>query len=760
MTGQVPARLPAAFPVVARMICAPGDLGSAPVFASSVALDDGHGEIVRATLALSALGVVEARIGGRQVGDEVLAPGWSSYEWRIRYRTHEVTSMISGPEVELTLLAGNGWAVGRLGWNGGSHFYADRPGVIAELRIDFADGHTQWIGTDGSWNVGGSAVTTDDLLDGMTIDARRYGSSGPLPPTFAAVEVELDPTRLVPQVSPPVRRHELVRPVATWISPAGRTLFDFGQNLVGWVRLTASGTAGDVVTVRHAEVLENGELGTRPLRSAAATDRFILSGSVDVFEPTLTFHGFRYVEVEGATPSGDDLMAVVVHTDVPRIGTFECSNDQINQLHSNAVWSLRGNAVSLPTDCPQRDERLGWTGDLAVVAPTLAFLFDVGDFLDDWLADLAAEQGAAGGRIPYVVPDLLKLDEVPAEFQPVETAAIWGDAAVWVPWALWQAYGNRERLARHLPTMLAHIDHVAGLLSASNLWDTTFQFGDWLDPDAPPDRPDAAKADRDVVATAAFLQSITLTEMAAQAVGDGEAALRLAALVSRVTEAFRTTYVTDDGRIRSDCQTVYALALTFGLLDPQQRESAGRRLAELVEADDGRIATGFAGTPFILEALTLAGRSDLAYRMLLQPEVPGWMYQVRMGATTMWERWDSMLPDGTINPGEMTSFNHYAFGSVAQWLHSRTLGLRVGDPGYATVVIEPTVGGGLTWARGTLLTPHGEVEVSWRLDEDRLTLDVATAPQVPARVRLPGSPEIVHPGGRATYSTAISQEEW
>ncbi len=610
--------------------------------------------------------------------------------------------------------------------------------------------------TDGSWRAGPSAVVADDLYDGQTIDARRVDPSwlhadAELVGWVDVRSVDLDVGRLVPRRGPSVRRQEVLPPERIWTSPSGRTLVDFGQNLVGWVRLRATGPRGATVTVRHAEVLEHDELGVRPLRTARATDRFVLSGRDDAFEPTFTFHGFRYVEVDGypGELTGDALEAVVVHTDLRRIGSFECSDRRINQLHRNVVWGIKGNVVDVPTDCPQRDERLGWTGDLAVIAPTAAFLFDVGAFLDDWMTDLAAEQSAAGGRVPFVVPDVLKYGQVPPEFMPVESAAVWSDAAVWVPWALWEAYGDEERLARHLPAMLGHVRHVETLLSGTDLWDATFQFGDWLDPDAPPDRPDAAKADAGVVATASFYRSVVLTRDAAHLLGIDDVADEMRLLARRLRAAFQTHYVHDDGRVRSDCQTVYALAIWFGLLDDDQRVVAGRRLAELVTQADHRISTGFAGTPYVLHALTVTGHVADAYRMLLQPELPGWMYQVSMGATTMWERWDSMLPDGTVNPGEMTSFNHYAFGAVADWLHRCVVGIAPLEPGYARVLVAPRPGGGLSWARGSLHTPRGVVRVRWHVDDDdRVVVDVEVPADVVAVVRLPGrDDEEIHGGG-------------
>jgi alpha-L-rhamnosidase len=727
----------------AAMITPDRDLGSAPLLRALFAVEDGHGEVVRATLHASARGVFEAVLGGRPVADDVLSPGWSAYEWRLRYRTYDVTALLGvGPQV-LGLRLGNGWYRGRLGWSGGRALYGSELAALAQLEIVFTDGHVQVIGTDDTWRAGPSEVLADDLYDGQTIDARRCDGTwlqhGAEPAGWTGVRVVDDDLHtLVPAIGPPVRRQETLAPRSVWASPSGRTLVDFGQNLVGWVRCTVRGERGATITVRYAEVIEGDELGTRPLRTARATDTFVLSGGRDTFEPTFTFHGFRYAEVDGwpGELSADDLEAVVVHSELARTGTFACSSPLVNRLHENVVWSMRGNFLDVPTDCPQRDERLGWTGDLAVFAPTAAYLYDVRGFLADWAADVAAEQAAADGRVPFVVPDVLKYVAPPRDFPPV---AVWSDVAAWLPWALWQAYGDRDLLGRHLPMMLAHVRHVAPLLSDKGVWEGSFQFGDWLDPDAPPDRPAAAKADPSVVATAAFYRSVRMTADAAAAVGRDVDAAEMTELAERLRSAFTEHYVEADGSVRSDCQTVYALAICFGLLDDDAATVAGRRLAALVEAADLRIATGFAGTPYVLDALTRTGRVDLAYRMLLQPENPGWIYPITMGATSIWERWDSMLPDGSINPGQMTSFNHYALGAVADWLHRVVAGIAPLAPGYAKVLVAPVPGPGITSASGALATPHGRVATSWTLDGSLLTVDVTVPEGATAVLRLPGS---------------------
>lgn len=749
----------------ARMITPPMELGTAPLFRKEVALEAGHGDVVSAGLRISSLGIFEARLNGRTVGEDVLSPGWSAYEWRLRYRTYDVTSLLEDATV-LTVAVGNGWYRGRLGFMGARALYGDRLGVIAELEITFADGHRQRVETDRSWTAGGSDVLADDLYDGQIIDAGRrspaWFTPGGQPEGFHRVKVlDFETALLAPYLGPAVTRQETLRPERIWRSPSGRTLVDFGQNLVGWLRFTARGPVGAEIRIRHAEVLEHEELGVRPLRDAQATDRFILSGGDDFFEPTMTFHGFQYAEVTGwptdtcGELTADSLEAVVVHSDLRRTGTFECSDPLLNQLHHNVVWGTKGNFLDVPSDCPQRNERLGWTGDIAVFAPSAAFLFDVGPFLSDWLVDLALEQSGQDGMVPFVVPDILKLQPAPADFPNPDSTAIWSDAAVWVPWALWQAYGDRAVLERQYESMTAHVRRVETLLSPTGLWDTSFQFGDWLDPDAPPDAPAEAKADTGVVATASFHRSLAIVAETAGLLGHEADAAEFGALARRTRDAFNEHYVTGDGVVRSDCTTVYTLAIVFGLLDEETEAAAGKRLAQLVAESGYRVSTGFAGTPYITDALTRTGHLDDAYRLLMERECPSWLYPVTMGATTVWERWDSMLPDGTINPGEMTSFNHYALGAVADWMHRTIGGIAPLTPGYATVRIAPRPGGGLTWCRTHLDTPHGRVEVGWQVEDGTLTVTTTLPDGVAGVLSLEGHPEVDLTGGTHTLTTEV-----
>jgi alpha-L-rhamnosidase len=694
--------------------------------------------VASARLYVTALGVYEAGLNGEVVGDHVLPPGWTSYHNRLRYQTFDVTGLLREGRNAVGVVLGDGWYRGRLGFNGGRrNIYGDRLALLAQLEVHYEDGTTERIATDESWCAVTGPILSSDIYDGETYDARleRPGWSAPDHDDgdwYGVRLLERDLATLFAPTGPPVRRTQLVEPVAITKSPSGRTIVDFGQNLVGRIRLTVSGEAGRTVTLRHAEVLEEGEICTRPLRLAQATDRYTLrGGGPETWEPRFTFHGFRYAEVQGwpGELKTGDLVAVVCHSDMERTGWFECSDPLLDRLHENVMWGMRGNFLDVPTDCPQRDERLGWTGDLQVFAPTACFLYDVAGFLTSWLRDLAAEQGDEG-VVPFVVPDPLGGPETPA--------AAWGDAATVVPWVLYRRYGDEKILADQFESMRAWVDCIADRAGESRLWDEGFQFGDWLDPDAPPDNPGAAKTDRHLVATAYFARSAELVGLAAGVLGREEDERRYLDLAAEVRTAFENEYVSPAGRLVSDAATAYALALQFALLtDAGQRRRAGERLVALVRASGYRISTGFVGTPLICDALCSVGEYDAAFRLLMERSCPSWLYPVTMGATTIWERWDSLLPDGSVNPGEMTSFNHYALGAVADWMHRTIGGLAPAEPGYRRIEFRPRPGSSLTHAGVRHNTPYGSAACSWTREGETFEVEVVVPPNTTASVTLP-----------------------
>jgi alpha-L-rhamnosidase len=698
--------------------------------------------VASARLYVTAFGVYEMHLNGSVVGDHVLAPGWTSYNHRLRYQTFDVTDLLHEGPNALGAMLGDGWYRGRLGFAGGRrNIYGDRLALLAQLEVTYTNGATERIVSDENWRAVLGPILASDIYDGETYDARLerdgWAAAGYDDHGWSAVRrLDRDLATLVAPAGPPVRRIDVIAPLSITISPAGRTLVDFGQNLVGWIRLTVSGPAGQMITLRHAEVLEDGELCTRPLRTARATDRYTLRGDKqETWEPRFTFHGFRYVEVQGwpGTLHPDDIRAVVCHSDLERTGWFDSSDPLLNRLHENVVWSMRGNFLDIPTDCPQRDERIGWTGDIQVFAPTACFLYDCAGFLASWLADLAAEQQDAGGAVPHIVPSVM-------EGPFPSGAAAWGDAAVIVPWVLYQRFGDAGILATQFESMRAWVDCVAERAGKTHLWDRGFQFGDWLDPSAPPDNAGAARTDPSLVATAYFAHSAQLLARAAGVLGRAEDELRYLSLAAQVRDAFNAEYVSPTGRVVSDATTAYALALEFDLLhDAEQRRHAGARLATLVREGGHRISTGFVGTPLICDALCNVGAYDVAFRLLTQRACPSWLYPVTMGATTIWERWDSLRPDGTVNTGEMTSFNHYALGAIADWLHRTVAGIAPAAPGYRRVEIRPYPGGGITYARACLRTPYGLTTCEWRITMGTIAIEVVVAPNTTARVTLPES---------------------
>ncbi|WP_344821489.1 glycoside hydrolase family 78 protein [Actinocorallia longicatena] len=695
----------------------------------------------RARLYSTAQGVYELELNGRTVGADVLSPGWTSYSHRLRYQTYDVTELLAEGRNALGAWLSDGWFRGRIGFEGGrTHVYGAEIGLLAQLELHYADGTVETFGTDASWRTAPSPITAVGAYEGETYDA-RLEQDGWSAPGFD--ETRWQPVRtighdagvLVAPSGPPVRRTETLRPVKIFTSPAGETLVDFGQNIAGRLRITVRGPAGHTVTLRHAEVLEDGELGVRPLRSAISVDTYTLRGEGrEQWEPRFTMHGFRYAQIDGwpGELTADDVQAVVCHTDMERTGWFSSSHAELDRFHENVVWSMRGNFVDLPTDCPQRDERLGWTGDIQVFAPTAAYLYDCAGMLSSWLEDLAAEQEQFG-TVPVYVP-WIDLGVFPAE-----PTAVWGDAAVIVPWTLYERFGDLDILRRQYASMRAWVDQVAVRAGGSHLWDSGFQLGDWLDPTAPPERPEEARTDVHLVATAYFARSADLLAQAAGILGRDAEAVHYSQLAERVRAAFSVEFVSPSGRMASDTPTAYALGLEFGLITGDaQRARAGRRLVELVRANGHRIATGFVGTPLVCDALTSAGALDDAFRLLLQTECPSWLYAVVQGGTTVWERWDSVLPDGRINPGDMTSFNHYALGGVADWIHQTVAGLRPAAPGYRKVTIAPRPGGGLAHAATSHRTPYGVVDVRWERVREVFELKVTLPPGVTATVSLPG----------------------
>lgn len=718
-----------------------------------------------ARLYISSLGLYEVYVNSQRVGDHEMAPGWTSYHHRVQYQTYDVTTLLKAGQNVIAVEVAEGWYAGRLLWIPGlRNLYGDKPGFIAQLEIHGYEKNMVQVVSDDSWACHPSPRLSASIYDGEAYDARQ------LIPAWTTLELkdgdtwqkarildfDFHKTKLVATDAPPVRVTQTVAPINVFKSPSGRTIVDFGQNLVGRVRIRGvQKQNGHSIKIRHAEVLENGELGIRPLRNAKATDEYIFSGresqdSEWSWNAHFTFHGFRYIDFEGWTldddvpPSAETLSALVIGSDMPRTGHFSCSNELVNKLHENVTWSMRGNFLSVPTDCPQRDERLGWTGDIQAFAPTASYLYGSAGFLTNWLRDLAIDQATAGGCVPIVIPDVLR-GRSRENDSPV---AVWDDAAILVPWTLYQWHGDVGVLKQQWDSMEAHI-HKSIRRGPDGLWDDSlFQFGDWLDPNAPADQPDLARTDGTLVADAYLVHITDVMAKIAVAIGNAAAARSYQAEFTRVKATFASKYISAAGLVVSDSQCGLAMAICFDLFSTtEQLAAAGARLARLVRQSRFRVSTGFAGTPLVLHALTRTDNVDLAYDMLLEKECPSWLYPVTMGATTIWERWDSMLPDGRINPGEMTSFNHYALGSVADWLHTVAGGLRPLEPGWRTFCVQPRPGGGLTHVDLSFDSPHGRVGVRWELvggvagKKKVLKVRVEVPPNARGLVVLPGQEE-------------------
>jgi alpha-L-rhamnosidase len=718
----------------------------------------------QARLYITAHGVYVAEINGQNVGTHVLAPGWTSYGHRLTYQTFDVSNMLKPGPNAICATVGAGWYCGRLGFGGGTpNIWGDRMGLSAQLVVQYQDGTRETVVTDDKWKWNTGSITSSELYDGEECDMRldpKGWTTTDFRDDWEVVSAKTFPNkeRLQPPDSPPVQRTEKAKPVQIFNSPSGRTVVDFGQNLVGWLRIRVQGaTAGHTISFTHTEVLEHGEVATRPLRAAKAKDTLILAGAEPlVWEPKFTFHGFRYVQVDNWPSQGidpSDLTAIVLHTDMERTGWFECSEPLLNKLHENIRWGMRGNFLSIPTDCPQRDERLGWTGDICVFANTANFLYDTHSMLDSWLKDVAAEQKADGkGVPPLVTPNALPF--------PNMAQAIWGDVVVSAPWDLYQAFGDKTLLLQQYESMKDWMDR--GIPRDSRgLWDSsTFQLADWLDPRAPPDEPGNGLTDNIYVANAYLIRSTDLMVKISTTLGLLGDASRYQDAATKLRAAFVKEYITEAGRVAPDTQTAIALALYFEFFPtPEQALHAAARLKQLIlQSARFKIATGFAGTPILGFALSQMGESQLFYRMLRHRKCPSWLYPVTMGATTVWERWDSMLPDGSINPGEMTSFNHYALGSVAHWMHTVMGGIRSGAPGWKEIIVEPVPGGDISHCKVSHLSPYGMITAAWKVEGGHFLLDVSIPPNSSATIKLPGTKDGLRVGS-GEYSYRVDDYE-
>ncbi|PPF79301.1 alpha-L-rhamnosidase [Subtercola sp. Z020] len=742
----------------------PGYLLRAEFDAEDLGID--RTRISQARIYSTAHGMYELEMNGKPVSDELLAPGWTSYTHRIRYQTTDITRSLLPGRNAIGVWLADGWYRGRIGFDGGVwDAYGPDVSVLLQLELTLDDGAVVIVPLENSWRHSVSPIIATGLYEGETYDARAFPTGWSTPHfddsdwhTPSRLELADHAAVIEAPTGPPVRVTETLRPTRTEVLPSGRIRLDFGQNIAGRLRIRVNGPAGHELRLHHAEVIEDGLLGTRPLRTAISIDTYTCSGGdgIEEWSPRFTIHGFQYAELENWPGSVEDVdvEALVIHTDMERTGWFDSSHPGLNRLHENVVWSMRDNFVDLPTDCPQRDERAGWTGDIQVFTPTALYLYGAHGTLTGWLRDLAFEQQDQG-HVPNFVP------WIECGFPNFPTAA-WGDAAVIVPWELYRHDGDTRVLAEQYQSMKDWVDLVYRLTGETGLWNTGFQLGDWLDPAAPPDHPGNSQTDKYLVATAYHVKTARILADVARILGNTDDAERYTEIAGKAATAFREEYLSETGRVVSDTVASLAIALVFNLFaTTEQAAHAGRRLVDLVAASGYHITTGFVGTPIICDALTIAGSVDSAYRLLLQDELPSWLYPVSMGATTVWERWDSMLPDGSINPGGMTSFNHYALGAVADFMHRVVAGLSTEGIGGRALRIAPQPGGGLTRASAEHRGPLGTASASWTRIGTTFELDVEVPPGATATVILPGtSGETIPVGpGRHHFTSTFTSAE-
>jgi len=620
---------------------------------------------IRSAIAhITAKGLYEAQINGKKIGDAFLTPGWTAYKKRLLYQSYDVTGLLVSGKNVIGATLGSGWFRGELGWEKRTNTYGDKTALLFQLDITYTDGSKQAVISDNSWKVSASPMLTSEIYDGEVYDARLEQKDWQSPAfndqNWSMAEVgEMPKNILFASANELIKKHEVIKPVKVLTTPKGETVLDFGQNLVGWLQIKVSGEAGSKVILSHSEILDKtGGLYFDNLRNAKAQDIYILKGNgKEVYEPHFTFHGFRYVRVEGLKGeiNPENFTAVALYSDMQPTGQFECSNALVNQLQKNIQWSQRGNFLDVPTDCPQRDERLGWTGDAEVFSRTAAYNFNVNNFFSKWLKDLSAEQ-YDNGAIPFVIPDILK----GTFFGQAEGAAGWSDAGIIIPWNMYVAYGDKRIVEQQYTSMKAFLDYMRR--SAKNdLWNTGFQFGDWLSYRVDDSRgmigQKSAVTDNYLVTQCFYAYSVDIMIKSARLLGKTDEVKEYEALLERIKKAFQQEYVTPGGRLISETQTAYVLVLQMDMLPEPLRGQAVNRLVENIKSYNYHLTTGFLGTPFLTSALTRFGQAETAYKLLLQETYPSWLYPVKMGATTIWERWDSQKPDSTFQDPSMTSFN-------------------------------------------------------------------------------------------------------
>lgn len=689
-----------------------------PVYTKDINVDKG---LQAATLYITAHGLYEANFNARRVGDAYFTPGYTRYDKRLQYQQYDVKSLLKKGHNSVAITVGEGWYRGRFGGNLEPNTYGNDAALLFQLDLIYSDGRHISIVSDSNWLCGTGPIRYAGLYEGECYDTRRRTA-----PASPVITAGFPKDVLIAGTTPPVREKEQFHPLKVWITPKGEQVIDFGQNLAGWVRCRLKGKPGDTIRLYHAEMLDKtGNFYTGNLREAQATDTYILDGrGKQTFEPHFTWHGFRYVKVEGCKVNANDFTAIALYSDLTPTGSFSCSNAMLNQLCHNITWSFKGNSLDIPTDCPQRSERLGWTGDAQVFCRTASYLFDVDAFFSKWLQDVAVEQ-APNGAIPSIVPDVYKKYRK----DPRSGAAGWADAATIIPWTLYWVYKDTAVLTRQYASMKAWVDYINSV-STDGLW-TANGYGDWL---APGDSTSLPYIDQ-----CYWAGSTQLLIKAAGVLGKTDDVEKYTHSLQDIKSAFLKKYISPEGSAITNTQTAYVLALQFDMLPETMKKNAAARLAALVTNNNYHLATGFLGTPYLLHALSENGYTDLAYKVLNQETCPSWLYPVKMGATTIWEKWDAIKPDSTV---QATSYNHYSYGAVGEWLYRVVAGIDAASPGYEKILIRPHPGGGLAWVNASYTCPYGKIVSNWKIDNGRFTMHVEIPAGTRATVMIPGKESV------------------
>ncbi|WP_339830617.1 glycoside hydrolase family 78 protein [Paenibacillus sp. FSL R7-0272] len=723
----------------------PSEESAPPVFYKEFSVEK---EIQQARIYTSALGVYEIAINGTRVGEDYFAPGWTNYNERLQYQTYSLDGMLeSQNKIEITV--GNGWYKGIFGFTCTPNHYGDRVAALAEIHIVYKDGSKEIIITDKSWQVTTGPIRSSEIYMGETYDFDFYESQ-----FFHVETTSFDKNRLVAQESEPVKITKRLPALQLITTPKGECVIDFGQILTGFVELRTKGQKGQTITIRHAEVLDKeGNFYPDTLRQAVSIDRLICNGKNQIFSPHFTFHGFRYIAIEGMDEIQlDQFTACVLHSSLEETGSFVTSNAMVNQLQSNIQWSQRGNFLDIPTDCPQRDERLGWTGDAQVFAWTAAFNMNVASFFKKWLRDLASEQTEEYG-VPHVVPNILGNQE---------GAAAWSDAAVIVPWVMYQTYGDLRLLREQYNSMKGWIDYITARCGANGLWQTGQQYGDWLGLDKEEISNERTGAtDIYLVANAYYAYSTELVAKTAKLLDNTEDAVRYEALHSQIKQAFNAEYISSTGRLVSETQTACVLALHFDLAEEKYKDRIRKTLEINIAKHKNHLTTGFVGTPYLCHALSDNDLHDLAGTLFLKEDFPSWLYAVKKGATTIWERWNSILPNGDFDTSGMNSLNHYAYGSIGEWMYRKLAGINPIEAGYKKILIKPQFIRGISSVDAAFESVYGEIKSSWSCKGGKIIVNVTIPANTTAIIVLPEKPVPLEVGSgsyRFEYETETSLE--